>query len=326
MEGSTLTLKEALSVLEISNLGDIQEKDLKKIAKRAKSKWHPDKITHTNPPEEIVKRYNERFQSIDAAIQLVLDYLQGLYQESPSYSEGYGAETDSSSASEDIGNAAAYHSFLKTHWQDIRAKMEKTDSEEHVVFEGFSYKETLLQDLEDNIPVLSILSYFSGALALLCLSLAFSVGAMAFPPLIYVSQLMIFLIIIYGLICLLLALPLARFWLPGVVGDFVFKVVNLGLDFYNSLADSGFSQNIFFAIFFGIPTILGKIFQTVVMYPLYHIVGSLLKNAKFGMVKEEVTYYGDLAEWYIDQLIQTPTEELTVRNIADLAHFCKQYK
>lgn len=74
-----LTFDKAIELLEIVNINKIHVDDIPQLEKRAKKRWHPDKVAHLQD-QAITREYTDNFQLIEEAAQIVHSYLTGSYQ------------------------------------------------------------------------------------------------------------------------------------------------------------------------------------------------------------------------------------------------------
>ena len=71
--------------------------------------------------------------------------------------------------------------------------------------------------------------------------------------------------------------------------------------------------------FFGIPILISKLVKYLILYPVYFIAGLFL-NKKVGEVKQDVTYYADLADWYIEELLNTDPAQMDEEQLFNLSY------
>src|SRR5665647_2212925 len=81
-----LTFDQAIELLEITNISKVSIEDIPKIEKKAKKRWHPDKVAHLNDPE-ITKEYNIKFQQIDIACEMIYSFLRGTYHAGEAFTQ-----------------------------------------------------------------------------------------------------------------------------------------------------------------------------------------------------------------------------------------------
>jgi len=115
------------------------EEDWKRLAKRAKIKWHPDKIHHKNPSPEVVKHHQEMFNLIDDAIIQLRRLLQGVDVE-----ETYNATTEEANRFDLIKeNAQMMRDDFLTKWNKIKSSKIKHTVKDVVICEGRKYTDVV---------------------------------------------------------------------------------------------------------------------------------------------------------------------------------------
>lgn len=80
-----LSFDKAVELLEITDISKISLNDIVNLAKKAKKRWHPDRISHLKD-DEITKEYTLNFQQIDDACELISNYLNGTYKAGEAFS------------------------------------------------------------------------------------------------------------------------------------------------------------------------------------------------------------------------------------------------
>lgn len=324
---AAVDLGKVIEILEISDINSIKESELKKLRGRAKKRWHPDKISHTNPDPEIVKRYQENFVLIEEAIEFVRAHINGEVHVGKSstgtYSEAVYEEP------EDIirRNAPEMQETLRSIWDSVRQQGYKLKEEIVTRYPGNLYKEMLSQDLKDNIPIFSIASFFFGFFLYLLLSLILSLVISSQPTILKFTMIALtFVWWIQAMACFLGLLPLSRFWLPQKIGDGVVYLINVGMNFFNIVDYFGLTRNTAVAFIFGIPLLLARIVQAIFVTPIYLIASMIIGDKTFGKVEEKVNYYADLADWYIEDLIHKDTQNLSSEELFALSHAYAELK
>lgn len=58
----------------------------------------------------------------------------------------------------------------------------------------------------------------------------------------------------------------------------------------------------------------------IILYPLTEIAKTLVKDKVVGVVKENVNYYADVAEWYINDLLNKNPEEMSRDELFHLSY------
>lgn len=318
-----MTLEDAVTLLEISDLQSLEESDLKLIRNRAKRRWHFDKIAHTNPSESEIKRYNDNTYKIDIAVDVIKSYLQG------NINLGSSSNNERVDEKEPIDiireNAARMQDVLSKKWNDIKNKSYKKNIETVFVSEGISIKEALRIDLEDQVFVKCVLSLIGSTITMLLIALLSSLFSKILGEAIF------YILMALNWICLIAMLPLARIWLPKFLYIIVYSVVDFGIynfNFYNNFfmilsstwrhKKTGISS--LFWILLNIPVFLSKVISFVLIYPVYFVAGEIFKNKKIFKVEGQVNYYAGLAEWYIDNLLSKNIKDMTEDEFFSLSH------
>jgi len=195
-------------------------------------------------------------------------------------------------------NAPELQMELRKIWDNVKQQGYKLKEEVVTHYPGNPYKELLARDLEDSVLLFSIASFFFG-LFLYAFLLIISMALLSnYPTILNIVLLFLGCIwFIQALACFLGLLPLSRFWLPQKVGDIVVKLINSGMNFFILVDRFGLTRNMFLGFLFGIPILLAKVMQSLVLTPIYLIAGMLLGNRTFGRVEGKVKYYSGYAEW-----------------------------
>ncbi|MFQ4143294.1 hypothetical protein [Chlorogloeopsis sp. ULAP02] len=331
MEQETLTLQEALLLLELPNLESITESDLPAIRRKAFKRWHPDTIAHTNPSQETVKRFERNFRLIDHAIAMVESYLRGEIHSSERFSDDYHSQPAEDPVDIIRRNAKAMQELLRKTMEEVAGTRFKVTEEFVVLSEGFSLREALDRDLEDNITALALTSLVSGLMgwgilgSFLSESLASSSEVLA-----YISSFAwISVASIHVLACLAIALPLSRFWLPIEVSDSALLFVNSGICLHNTLLKF-LSRLPLIGIFISIPvsivTATAQILRGVVIQPSFLIAGLVFKDQRICQVKQSVKYYASVADWYVNELLNTDPSNMNDEQLYNLSYLYGEYR
>ena len=324
-----LTVNEATEILEITNLEKLSEKDLNQIRKKAKRRWHPDTISYTNPTPEIIKKYEHNFRLIEDAIAVIMAFLNGDEHFSNAYQKNQ--HRPKSEAPEDVilRNSSELQQNLRKVWESVKQKKYKMQEEEAIVSEGFSYKDILMDDLKEDMPVISVVSFVN---CILLFFIVFFIGGFAvlFINNNTLSNNFLWIITvtwaIQALSCVIAFLPLSRFWLPYKVGDVIFRLVDFGLGVNQFFVEKGLHNNIFIGLIIGIPIILAQIFKWLVLFPLYKLVSIFLGDRRIGVVKKKTKYYAGLASWYIEDIMQSDPKQFSSEQLFDLSYIYGELK
>jgi len=76
------------------------------------------------------------------------------------------------------------------------------------------------------------------------------------------------------------------------------------------------TRNVFLSFLFGIPLLLTRLVQSIIITPIYLIVSMMFENYMFGKIK--VKYYSGLAEWYIEDLIHDDSGNFSFDDLMNL--------
>lgn len=323
-----VSLNEAIKLLEITDIESLSVDELKKIIKKAKNRWHPDRVSHLNDIRK-TERYTENFKKVDGAYETLKTYIEGqeIFEGSGFSEKSSTQHTTSESinrqqakpkpqankaAQESVYSAAYYQSKLAGIWDVVKKKKYKARQENVVLSEGFSLKELLFQDLSDDLPVLSIISLVYGyaLLALLSIPVLIISNFIQFK----LEYILVAAFLIFGLCSIVAFLPLSRFWLPDRVSSFVLGVVNIGLNFYNYLRNGGVENGLVMAFVY-IPELFAKVIKFLIIYPIYWIVGCFFGHLRVGKIEKNIKYYGDAAEWYVDELLAKKPSDFSAENL-----------
>jgi len=289
----TLTFEQAIELLEITDITKLTTDNLQKIARAARKRWHPDLVNHLNDPV-LTQEYNSKFQEIDEAVGMVQSFLEGTYQTGAAFTEQH---DDTVNEPEEIirANAHELQDTLKSLWALIKEKKYKWSLKEVVLSEGYKMVNILNEDFNEDIAKLSVISFFYGSLLFLLLIFIFGFFS---PVLRTIAEIVWF---IQALACILGFLPLSRFWLPQAVQEVMFKLINFGLGIYNWASDS--AEHWLMQLLSQIPVLFAYAIKYVVLFPLYEITKAIVGEKVVGIVKKNVNYYAEAAEWYIDELM-----------------------
>lgn len=309
-----LTFDQAIELLEITDMSKIQVEDIPQLEKKMKKRWHPDKVAHLSDPA-ITQEYTVKFQQIETACQMVYSYLQGTYQAGEAFTQTSNKVHDEP---EEVirKNAPDIQTTLKDLWNLIKEKKYKWTVKEVLLSDGFKLKDLLAEDFKEDIAMLSVVSFFYG---LVILGLLAAI-AVAINPIL--GGIVGFIWVLQALSCVLGFAPLSRFWLKNQqVQDIMFKFVNFGLGIYNWAEEQGqTSTKTWVVLLIRLPVIFAKIIKYIIMLPLYELAKLFVGDKVVGVVKQNVNYYADAAEWYVDELISKNPNDMTSEELFHLSY------
>jgi len=299
-----LTLKEAIEILEITDLDSLTENDLAKLKKKASKKWHPDKISAMSQDEAVINAYKINFQKIAPALEIIKAYINGEDYTDISSKANINRESSVDIIKREI---PAIHEFFNQHWAAIQSSGYKKTVEKILLFEGFSVPEILKKDLEYDIPELAIVTMLSGTIIPTFIG-AFFIGI---PPVF----ILIYVFVLVQIFCSAVALfPTGRFWFPQFIQNIIHSVLDLGAYMHNAI---GFTADLLpyrfrwpVHLFLRFIQFLGKALQQLIVAPIYSIVGSIFNDKRIGKVEKELTFYAGFTADYIEELLSLPIDRL----------------
>jgi len=306
-----ITFDQAVEILEISDLSKIRIEDLPSIEKRAKKRWHPDKISHLKDEGQINK-YTQNFQKVKNACEVIYSYLKGTFHAGEKVTD---RETTAHQQPEEIirRNAADIQSTLKSLWNLIKEKKYKLSVEEVVLSDGFKLHDLLQQDFKEDIAVLSIISFFYGSFFMGILT---AIGTAISP---IIGTLIGIVWLLQMLSCILGFLPLSRFWLPEQLQDIMIKLINFGLKIYYFAFEQSQHGNNFVALLVVLPELFAKSVKYIVLLPLYKLAEIFVGDKVLGMVKTKVSYFAGIADWYAEELLNNSPNNFSGEQLFDLS-------
>jgi hypothetical protein len=286
-----ITFDQAIELLEITDISKVTIDDVSQIAKKTKKRWHPDKVAHFNDPV-LIAEYNAKFQQIDEACEMLYSFLNGTYHSGEAFTN-----TELHKEPEEIirENASEIQETLRGLWSLIKEKKYKWNLREVILSDGFKLTNVLNEDFKEDIAKLSVISFFYGCLLL---GLLVVLTGLFSPVLKIIVEIIWF---VQALACIIGFLPLSRFWLPTAVQEIMFKLINFGLAIYNWASDP--LGHWFVQLLAQVPVLFAYAIKYVILFPLYEIAKGVVGEKVVGIVKKNVNYYADAAEWYIDDLI-----------------------
>jgi len=309
-----LAFDQAIELLEITDISKIKVEDIPQLEKKMKKRWHPDKVAHLQDPV-ITQEYTVKFQQIETACQMVYSYLQGTYQAGEAFTQ---TSSKVHEEPEEVirKNAPDIQTTLKDLWNLIKEKKYKWTVKEVLLSDGFKLKDLLAEDFKEDIAMLSVVSFFYG---LVILGLIAAIAGAISPVL---GGIVGFIWVLQALSCVLGFAPLSRFWIKNQqVQDIMFKFINFGLGIYNWAEEQGqTSTKTWVVLLIRLPVIFAKIIKYIIMLPLYELAKIFVGDKVVGVVKQNVNYYADAAEWYVDELITKNPNEMTSEELFHLSY------
>ncbi len=329
-----ITLEKAIEILGITNLEDLKTEDLDKLCKKAQKRWHPDRVAYLNS-EETIEKYKRNFQLIDKAKDCIKRYLEGEINQQNAYSQNYDASSQDESEDITRRNAPKMQNILRKVWETIKEQGYKRTHEKTMVYEGSTLKDALKSDIEDKIPEICVISFFSGiALIVISLFATFIVGGIIVSETVpqlkdFLSRSLeiMFAIIFYLHVfsCFVAVLPISRYWLHPFIYSFIYFFVNTSYNFFLICAPYirlGSPLGIFITII----SILTKIVTFIILRPIYFIIGESIGGYTVGKLYRKGIYYAGLADWYIEEILKADTSEMDSDTLNHLAHFFGEMK
>lgn len=307
-----LTFDQAIELLEITDISSVKVADLDKISKRARKRWHPDRVSHLGDPA-VTQEYTTKFQQVETACAMVRAFLGGTYEAGEAF-----ASTSSHipEEPEDVirRNAAEIQTTLQRLWGSIKARGFKKSVREVVLSHGYKLGDLLREDFREDIAVLSIVSLFYGTVVL---GIAGAIAGAINPVL---GALVSILLFAQFVSCVLGVAPLSRFWLPDDAQDVMIKFINGGLSIYRWAEEHGSGASPWVLLLVRLPVLFAKAVKYILLFPAYELARAFVGDKIVGIVKQNVNYYADAAEWYVDDLIKKDPELMTREELFHLSH------
>jgi hypothetical protein len=315
-----LSFDKAIELLEITDISAIKVDDIPQIEKKAKKRWHPDKVTHLNNPA-ITEEYTTNFQHVEAACAMIRSYLQGTYQAGNAFTYADKKQTAHEDPEDVIRkNAPDIQAALKNLWHFVKEKKYKLQLKEIVLSDGFKLKDLLNEDFKEDIAILSVVSFFYG---LIFLGILTAIGAAISPV---VGTIIAIIWLLQALSCVLGFAPLSRFWLPQSVLDIMIKFINFGLGIYNWAEAQGQRSSAFWVILLiRLPVWFAQLVKYIILLPLYELAKVFVGDKIVGVVKQSVNYYAEAAEWYVDELISMQPNQMTGEQLFHLSYLYTEF-
>lgn len=309
-----ISFDKAIELLEIADISKLTVADIPIIEKKAKKRWHPDRVIHLGDPET-TKEYTVNFQQVEPACQLIYSYITGSYKAGNAYT--YSRPSDREEPEEIIRqNAAEMQAWLNRNWSKVKEIRFKWAEEEVVLSDGFKLRDLLTEDFKEDIALLSVISFYYG---IFLFGILTALAAITQLPIVIGTVLLIWAV--HVLACALGVAPLSRFWLPPVVSEVMIRFINFGLGIYHWAERQGqTSSNNWVVLLIRLPVLFGKLVKYVILFPLYELAKILIGDKVLGVVKTKVSYYAGIAEWYAEQLMSKLPQDMTRDELFDLSH------
>jgi len=99
------------------------------------------------------------------------------------------------------------------------------------------------------------------------------------------------------------------------------KFINFGLGIYNWAEDQAQnSDKAWTVLLVRLPVLFAKLVKYIILLPLNEIAKAIIGDKVVGVVKQNVNYYAEGAEWYIDELINKNPSEMTSEELFHLSY------
>jgi len=309
-----IDLDRAIEILEITDIEDVSEDSLSKIVRKAKRRWHPDKVAKLED-NAITEKYTKNFQLIEEAADLVMVYIDGGNFTSGTNDEYVRTEPENPA---DVirRNANEIQEGINKIWATVKEKKHKFTEKEEVLSDGFSLKDLLIDDFNEDIAGLSIISLFFGFLSIIPISI---IAGLISP---FLSVIVSLFWVAHVIFCFLGTIPLSRFWLPESIQNIMLWFVNFGLISYNSITQRAGDKkiNLWAWLAFKTPEFLAFFMRYTILFPLYELAKAYVGDKTVGVVKQKSQYYAGASEWYIDELISRDPNEMSDDELFDLSY------
>lgn len=306
-----ISFDRAIELLEITDISKVKVDDIPKLEKKAKGRWHPDRVSHLGD-DALTKEYTVNFQQVEVACQLIYSFLKGTYQAGNTHTYTHRSVREEP---EDIirKNAPELQSFIRSVWATVKEKRYQWTVEEVLLSDGYKLRDLIDRDYKEDIALYSMVSLFYGLVFFGLPALV----ALGFNPIL--GWVLFGAWTIHAIACLIGVAPLSRFWLPIEVSDVMVWLINVGLGIYHwAERQVQNSEKVWLVLLVRIPVLYGKLVKYLIMFPIYEIAKLVIGDKMVGVVKAKVNYYTYFAEWYIDALIAKDPKNMTVEELYDL--------
>lgn len=327
---TALTVAEAIDILGIPGSNNLTEQELRKHARAAQKKWHPDSIAHKGLSEEEVGEYNRKFHLITEAVELLRRELFGIGK-----------------ASEDIRDpedvlreyAPSWKDALSKSWEDIKQCEKKMEEEIRILFEGFTVREAL--DIEkkagaDHELMFIINANVYWAFVFILADVFFPLSQHPILEIIFI----VFTLFLWACFCIgvLFSVPLARWIFPfslqekwtmlvyglfykighPIAGEFGEARLNIETGKYER------STN-----FLALLTLPALFVTYVIVKPLRFIIGGIFKltlgDKRLKVVKTKARYFAGVHEDYIGELMSKNVKDYDFDDLKVLSHLHSEF-
>ena len=205
-------------------------------------------------------------------------------------------------------------------WEMVRKKNYKLEVQQVELSDGFSLRELLKEDFENDVAQLAVIS--------LCYSIFFItifgvIGVLIWEPL---GGVILFAGAVQVLSCVFAFLPLSRFWLPESVAYFMVGEVNYGLGIYNWANQESQFANFLVKLFVQLPVLAAWLIKYIILLPLYELAKVLVGDRIVGIVRQNLFYYAGVADWYVLEILNKPEQDLTSDDLFALSHLYTEIK
>ena len=143
MTQATLTLKDALLLLEIPNLDHVTKDSLASIRRKAYKRWHPDTLSGIDLSEEIKATYKRNAALINDAIDLIQNYINQDFSNIKNLIEDNKSKSQRNQKNTLREQAIDMQKILRMTLEMVRSQNLKSHERIVVVSEGISIKDAL---------------------------------------------------------------------------------------------------------------------------------------------------------------------------------------
>ncbi|MEQ9087079.1 MAG: hypothetical protein RIE23_07785 [Pontimonas sp.] len=319
MSGS-LSLGEALRILEVVNPDGVDLRDLPILRRKAQKRWHPDTIAALRPEAETVARYEASFHAIDDAIETLKAYIKG--------ERAQAVDTPPPPEEPEAvirRNAAGMQTSLREKWMRARGSL---TGETTILAPGIPIADLLKQDLDDHVPAQVFAGWIGGALPLTILWDS-GVPRFAGRAMEWYALPAFAILLTFTAICLLMIVPMARFWLPPRVTLVGLYAVNIGLWFFRAMdwlmRWTGRLGPIFMLAYFAfvlvviVPVAIVRVAQFIILRPLYYVVGQAMADRHLGRITTRERVWFGVPAPEVERLLAAEASTLTQRDLFTLS-------
>jgi len=323
----TMTMEQAVELLELFESTNYSEKAIKKAARKAKGKWHPDRVATAG--EQKIAEYEAKFKLIAKAEEWILECLFGAKSKTEISSEEKHEQMKE--------HAETWHSNLKGRWDEIKNKKEKYAEEEEVVFEGWTVPE-FINDMRGNrfFDSVNAVAMIIISFVLVMLIGMFSNGPLNFYRMGIVDNplgllLNVFLTLtvesfFFMLISLVFGFGIVQYFLPDFIKTpylYIAEKLNYILRSKRSLFRP--IMALYTSTIAGFVESLIGILAFVVSKILW-VLSLAIKDKRIGEVTVTHQWYANISEAIIDDILQKEIEDLEYKDLVYLKHLSEEYQ